>query len=389
MRSWLTRMRVLRPFMDAKDRSVDLCLPEKLRPWALSLMALAMAVLPAQAQMGSVPKGWVPPGTPTPSASPVLKDAPHIQFVSTNYDFGDRDEGPDVTHLFRFRNTGRSPLKIGDVHASCGCTAAIATTSVIPPGGVGAIKATFHTQGRPGHSTKNISVNNNDPRNATVNLMFNINVVRDIDIQPDRAYFFGVKQGQSRSVTITVLGKPGRNLKLTDMAVRDKKVVVAQTPLTQASGNPAEGVRRGLTLVVTLPETLPIGEVSDEVSFKTNNLKKPELKIPVNGEVVGRVQAFPKVLYMNDLSQPQTVNLSVDPPEGFSVRSVTTEKGLVKPWVRTVPQPNGTRQYSVVVTPPPPGRLAPGEFNDNVILKTNDPKQEYVTLGVKGTKPAN
>jgi hypothetical protein len=92
---------------------------------------LALSVVPAMAQRGSVPKGWTPPGGSTPSASPVLANSPHIQFVNKVHEFGDVNEGAPVTHLYRFRNTGKGVLKISDVHASCGCTAAVATTSDI------------------------------------------------------------------------------------------------------------------------------------------------------------------------------------------------------------------------------------------------------------------
>jgi hypothetical protein len=343
--------------------------------------------IPAYSQMGSVPKGWTPPGTPVPSSSPVPANAPHIKFVSTTYDFGDVNEGGPVTHMFRFRNTGRGTLKIGDVHASCGCTAAVATTSDIPPGGVGSIRAVYNTQGRPGRASKNVTVNCNDPRSPVVSLTFTVNVTRDVDLQPDRVYFFGVKQGEARSVTITVLGKPGRHLKVSEVTVRDKKVQATSAPLSQTTGIAGEPMRYGSTLVVSLPNDLPIGEIADEITLKTNDLKKPEIKIPVNGEVIGRVQLFPKSVFMGDLTQAQTITVSVDPPDGFAIRNVSTEKGLVKPWVRSVPQPNGSVQYSVVVSPPNVKRLAPGEFTDTIILKTNESKQREIKVPVKGNKP--
>jgi len=363
-----------------------------MRSWMAILVLAVCTTVPAMSQMGRVPAGWVPPGTqvvPSTSPTPINGKAPRIRFVSLTHDFGKVDEGPEIVHMFRFRNVGVAPLKIGDVHASCGCTAAVATTSEIPPGGVGAIKVTYHTQGRPGKAVKNITVNCNDPRSPTLSLSFNVEVTREIDLQPDRVYFFGVKQGQSRATTVTILGKPLRHLKVSDVSVRDKKVQVTSAPASQMSGDPKEGMRYGSTLVVTLPDNMPIGEIADEISLKTNDLKKPEVKIPVNGEVVGRVQAFPKTIFMNDLNQAQTISLSADPPEGFAIRNVSTEKKLVKPWVRMVPQPNGSKQYSVVVSPPNPKSLPPGEFTDTVILTTNDSKQKELKVPVKGNRPNN
>src|SRR5579872_760882 len=117
------------------------------------------------------------PVLPTATATPNLAMAPKIFSAKPNFDFHDVDEGPDITHEFKIRNKGKSPLKITNVGTSCGCTAAVlkklgtkkdeaATLPVeIPAGGRGTIKATYHTQNRPGHATKIITISSNDPAN--------------------------------------------------------------------------------------------------------------------------------------------------------------------------------------------------------------------------------
>src|SRR5437879_3781402 len=55
------------------------------------------------------------------------KDAPNpnaakMDFKEENYNFGEVPEGPQVTHEFKFANTGKEPLILSNVHASCGCT---------------------------------------------------------------------------------------------------------------------------------------------------------------------------------------------------------------------------------------------------------------------------
>lgn len=358
-----------------------------MRNWLTVLGFLVWTSPSVMAQMGRIPDGWMPPGTPISSTTRSTSNPPRITFARPAYDFGDVDEGAPVTHLYRFRNTGRGPLRIGDIHASCGCMAAAAARREVPPGGTGTIRAVYHTQGRPGRTMKNITVDTNDPKAPSFSLSFTVNVVRDIDVQPDRVYFFGVKQGQGRAITLTALGKPGRRLKIRNVSTRDHRVRVTSAPLTQAGTTPTAPGRYGITLVVEMPGDASIGEISDEIVLLTDHPRKPEVRIPVNGEVVGRIQAFPKTVFMGDLGQPQTVNLYVDPPDGFAIRNVSTEKGLVKPWVRALPRPGGQKQYNLVVSGPNPGRLAPGEFNDVIVLKTNEPKQREVRVGVKGNKP--
>ena len=51
------------------------------------------------------------------------KNAPAFKFEKgTSHDFGTIAEGPEVTYYFEFTNTGKEPLIIQNVSASCGCT---------------------------------------------------------------------------------------------------------------------------------------------------------------------------------------------------------------------------------------------------------------------------
>ena len=50
------------------------------------------------------------------------KNAPAFKFEKgTSHDFGTIAEGPEVTYYFEFTNTGKEPLIIQNVSASCGC----------------------------------------------------------------------------------------------------------------------------------------------------------------------------------------------------------------------------------------------------------------------------
>src|SRR5580698_1591569 len=49
-------------------------------------------------------------------------NAPKLLFPEDTYNFGEVSEGPQVTHEFKFTNTGKEPLVLSNVKASCGCT---------------------------------------------------------------------------------------------------------------------------------------------------------------------------------------------------------------------------------------------------------------------------
>jgi Protein of unknown function (DUF1573) len=63
---------------------------------------------------------------------------------SSSHDFGKIKQGTPVTHEFKFTNTGKTPLIITNVQASCGCTTPSWTKEEVMPGGTGFIKATYN-----------------------------------------------------------------------------------------------------------------------------------------------------------------------------------------------------------------------------------------------------
>jgi len=58
-------------------------------------------------------------------------------------------------------NTGKEPLIIQRVQPSCGCTTPDWTKEPIAPGKTGMVKASYGTQGRPGHFEKSLTVFSN------------------------------------------------------------------------------------------------------------------------------------------------------------------------------------------------------------------------------------
>ena len=77
------------------------------------------------------------------------------------HDFGTIPEGPAADHEFVFKNTGKEPIVIQQVHASCGCTTPSYSKDPVLPGKTGTVKASYATQGRPNAFTKTITVSSN------------------------------------------------------------------------------------------------------------------------------------------------------------------------------------------------------------------------------------
>ncbi len=89
------------------------------------------------------------------------KNKPEFKFEKETHDFGTVKEGEMATYEFVFTNTGKEPLIITNVAASCGCTTPTWTREPVKPGEQGKIKAVYNSQNRPGPFTKSITISSN------------------------------------------------------------------------------------------------------------------------------------------------------------------------------------------------------------------------------------
>lgn len=79
-----------------------------------------------------------------PAKAPVKSAMAAFTWDASTHDFGKIKQGTPVTHEFKFTNTGKAPLIITNVQASCGCTTPSWTKEEVMPGGTGYIKATYN-----------------------------------------------------------------------------------------------------------------------------------------------------------------------------------------------------------------------------------------------------
>ncbi len=84
-----------------------------------------------------------------------------FKFEKEVHDFGSIKEGVQAEYVFKFTNTGKEPLVISNVSASCGCTTPKWTKEPVKPGESGEITAIYNSKGRPGAFNKAITITSN------------------------------------------------------------------------------------------------------------------------------------------------------------------------------------------------------------------------------------
>ncbi len=94
------------------------------------------------------------------------KDAkePRIAAEPTTFDFGKSLQNKTLHKDFVLRNFGTADLEIKRVSTTCGCTAALADSTVIKPGASTTLRVDLQTRTYSGKVERKILVESNDPR---------------------------------------------------------------------------------------------------------------------------------------------------------------------------------------------------------------------------------
>ena len=101
-----------------------------------------------------------PPAQVTTAVATTLT-VENLAFENEVHDFGTIPEGPAADYEFKFKNTGKEPINLQTVNASCGCTTPSWSKEPVLPGKTGTVKASYATERRPGGFTKSITVVSN------------------------------------------------------------------------------------------------------------------------------------------------------------------------------------------------------------------------------------
>jgi hypothetical protein len=155
-----------------------------------------------------------------------LREKPVISFVTRSHDFGSvREEVGKVSTDFVFTNTGKAPLVIQQVTASCGCTTPTWTKQPVAPGGQGKIRVTYSATGRPGIFTKTITVANNSNENPVQLTIHGVVTPKPLSQSQLFPVDFGsvrlksslipvgnIRKGETKSIVVPVFNSSDKNI---------------------------------------------------------------------------------------------------------------------------------------------------------------------------------
>lgn len=102
----------------------------------------------------------------TPEASVPVGPTTVMEFTETTFDFGTVQDGEQVSHTYKFKNSGSEPLILSNAKGSCGCTVPKWPREPIAPGGEGEITVEFNSKNKKGKRNQKVTItaNTNPPQ---------------------------------------------------------------------------------------------------------------------------------------------------------------------------------------------------------------------------------
>lgn len=338
-------------------------------------VALVLTVCFSLACLGVVP------GTHAESESGATSDTvafigPRMQVDKPVFDFGQVEQGEQVTHDFRFTNRGNRDLRVQSVKTSCGCTAAVIAADTIPPGTEGTIQATFDTKRFAGQKAKDIRVHTNDPFRPVTTLTLRGEITTEVQIEPAQLYLGRLHRGSPITRTVTILYDENKSLEITDITNANSAISV------QAEDARVEG-KKGKALQVSVSKTAQRGPLNDTITVTTTSQRKPTISIPVVGSVEGDISVSPSQVSFGVVRQgvgeTRTVRIKNRSAQPLGIGQVRSSLDTVKPELTEV-TPGKEFELHLHIT----GDTEPGRIRGSIEVMTDHPEETQLTIPLFG-----
>ena len=214
---------------------------------------------------------------------------PKATINQTEHNFKDIEQGKIVDHDFIITNTGGDLLKITNVRASCGCTAANPEKSELKPGESTTIEVKFNSSGRMGAQTKYVYITTNDPESSELKLIITGNVIPAESSSnvtmlpriyfPETQYDFGeVKEGDIVTHTFNFINQGDAILNIGDI-----KTSCGCTAALVSNKQIAPG--KNGTIKVDLNTKNRQGRMSRTITISSNDPEEPNKVITILADV--------------------------------------------------------------------------------------------------------
>ena len=219
-------------------------------------------------------------------------------FTEKVMDFGVSPKGTILVHYFRFTNTTKEPLILGNARVSCGCVSAAVSTNRVEPGESAAVIAYMDTRRIPTPNvTKSVLVYVPflSPTQEEVTLRVQTVARDDLMMSPDTLAFGTVNKGHEAKASTKVSFLSDPNWQITKVTSTGGYVKAEAKRDSQSNGFVT------YEITATLDKDCPAGNWVSDIYLKSSNPAVAKIRIPVTVNVVSSVAASPNAVSFGDV----------------------------------------------------------------------------------------
>lgn len=219
-----------------------------------------------------------------------------LQFEETSFDFGDiREDGGQVTHTFRFRNTGTTPVVILRAESTCGCTVPTFSRKPVMSSESGSIEVSFDPMNRPGSVEKKITIATSEggepvrlwiygnvlPREKGIDELYPAYVGNGVRAETTFHSFAYIEHGHAARTSAGLINTSDKRVKVNVFNCSDRKIYGIEgfaLPVILDAGE-----RREITIVADLERGRDVyGTVTEHLCFEIDG-RRSDAELVVTG----------------------------------------------------------------------------------------------------------
>ncbi len=300
---------------------------------------------------------------------------PLLRISERKIDFGTVPQFQQLHHPLVLGNDGDAPLRILKIDTTCGCTAAIPSDSIVPPGKEVKIDVTFNTREYEGEQTKTLTLHTNDPAEPVVRIDVVADVKPYVRMDPTVIRFDPVHRGATPTMKVRFSADPGFGLTIGEIVGGEDRLAVKKEPERTSK-------EEAVNLYFTIRPDAPPGQFRAIIKIKTLGKIARTFDLLAMGDVISyfvlgtdaRVQ-MPTA--KDGQGATSRVAITCDGTKPYKLTEVTSNL----PFLTGNLAQNG-KGYDLVISvdPQAPG----GDYMAKLEVKTTDPAQPVIQLVVKG-----
>lgn len=349
-----------------------------MKSFTFAIVAAAGLALGSSAFAQSI--GLIQPDLPH---APGMSAAGELSLNVESHDFGTIDDTTPQRVDIGFKNTGTGILTVTHVSATCGCTVPQLTKTTYAPGETGTINVSFNPHNKRGQQQQTVTINSNDPKNPTKQVIIKSNVNPLVSMDPQVIQFGQVPKGKGAKQIVKVTGRIP-DFSATGVTTSNVQLIDAKI-LGTNPGKTDDGSQATISEIeVSLLPSAPVGQVQGTATIRTTDANRI-LNLTILGEVTGDVQAVPPRASLGALEQGAPINLQIrlTSRSGANFKILKAEEvstdAMTKLSLKVVQDdPEKLNSYTLLVTGTAPS--APGSLKGDIVLTTDIVGEEQVKL---------